>query len=445
MRLPRSLAAAVFGVASALCVPVCRPAAAVEIKEITTPLGIKVWLVEDKSIPVLTVSFSFAGGAASEPESQKGVSNFAAILLTDGAGPLAAQAFKQRLEDAEVSLGFGASLDRLTGSLRMLSASRAEGFELLRLALTAPRFDPDMIEQRRAQILSGLSQAEQRPAAVAQRTLMRTLFTGHPYAESFQGIPEDIKRLTADQIRARSASLLSRTGLIVSAVGDIDQAELAAELDRVFGALPAGPPQPQPPDWQAPARARTAVVGRDVPQSSVQMALPGIARDDPDWYAIFVMNHILGGSGSQSRLFRAVREARGLAYSVSSGLRNYSKAALLVISTASANEKVAETLRVIGSEMARLRDKGVTEQELADAKTYLTGSLPVSLDSSNSIAGLLYGLQIDRQTPDYLDKRSSLIAAVTPQDILRVARRLLRDDVLTTIIVGQPAGVASDP
>jgi len=431
--------------AALLWLSICPPAGAVDIREITTPLGIKAWLVEDASVPVITLSFSFAGGAAMEPSGQKGVSNMMAILLTDGAGPLAAQDFKRRQEDAEVSLSFGASLDRLGGTLRMLSAGRAEGFDLLRLALAAPRFDPDMIEQRRAQILSGLHQSEQRPGTVAQRSLMATLFAGHPYAGNFQGTPQDIERLGSAEIRARAAALLSRTGLIVSAVGDIDRAGLAGELDRAFGALPAGPAQPLPPDWQPPTRARTIVIERDVPQSTVLIALPGVARDDPDWYAAFVMNHILGGAGEQSRLFGEVREKRGLAYSVSSGLRDYAKASLLVIATGSANEKVGETVRIIRGELARLRDGGVDGQELADAKTYLTGALPVSLDSSNSIAGLLYGLQVDRQPPDYLDKRSAYIAAVTAEDIRRVARRVLRDDLATTIVVGHPAGLAAEP
>ena len=149
-------------------------AGAVDIKAVTTPLGLKAWLVQDKSAPAVSLAFSFSGGAASDPAGQSGVTNLMATLLTDGAGPLAFQAFQRRQEDAAASLGFSASLDRLSGSLRVLSANREEGFELLRLALTQPRFDPDMIEQRRAQIIAALNQADQRPAAVASRTLMTT-------------------------------------------------------------------------------------------------------------------------------------------------------------------------------------------------------------------------------------------------------------------------------
>lgn len=420
-------------------------ALAIDIKEVTTPLGITAWLVEDHSVPVVTLSFSFAGGAASELESQKGITGLMAELLTDGAGDLPAQAFKKRAAEANVSLGFGASADRLSGTLGMLSANRGEAFELLRSSMVEPRFDADMIEQRRTQFIAGLNQAEQQPVAVANRTLAATVFAGHPYAVETEGVRESLKALTTDDIRKRAGQLLDRSGLIVAAVGDINQADLAQELDRAFGALPSGGARPMLPDWTPPAKPRLLVIERPVPQSAVRIALPGVARQDRDWYPAFVMNHILGGGGQQSRLFSEVRERRGLAYGVSSGLRTYQKASLLTISTASANEKVADTIRVIRGEMARLRNEGATEQELADAKTYLTGALPVSLDSSGSIATLLHGMQVDRLPRNQLELRPRQIAAVTLEDIKRLARRLLREDQMTTVVVGKPIGLTAEP
>lgn len=418
---------------------------AVDIKAVTTPLGLKAWLVQDKSASVVSLAFSFAGGTSSDPAGQSGVTNLMATLLTDGAGPLAAQAFERRREDAAASLGFGASLDRLSGSLRVLSASREEGFELLRLALTAPRFDADMVAQRRARIVAALNQSNQRPASVAARTLMATEFAGHPYARDPDGTPEDLKSLTPQNLKQRAAALLLRSGLIVAAVGDIDETELARLLDRTFGSLPEGTPPPLPPEWKPPGRPRTIVVERAVPQSTALMALPGIMRDDPDWYAALALNHILGGGGQQSRLFSEVREKRGLAYGASSSLRVYRRAALLVISTASANERVAEAIRVVHAELARLRTEGPTEAEFADAKTYLTGALALALDSSSSVASLLHSMQVDNLLPDHLTRRAALIGAVKIDDVRRLARRLLRDEAMTTIVVGKPVGVTIDP
>ena len=421
------------------------PAAAIDIKPVTTPLGIKAWLVEDKSVPVINLSFSFEGGSALEPEGQKGVTSLMALLLTDGAGSLAGTAFKQRAEDSEVALGFGASLDRLSGSLRVLSANRNEGFELLRLAMVEPRFDPEMVEQRRAQALSNVNQADQRPATVAGRAMMTTVFAGHPYAANTEGLRTGLKAVTVDNLKARAAELLSRTSLVIAVVGDIDAAELSRQLDRAFGALPANPAPAELPQWKAEIKRRTIVIERPVPQSTVQIVMPGIARNDKDWYAAFVMNHIFGGGGLGSRLTTEVREKRGLTYGVSSGLRVYKKASLFAISTASANEKVAEAVKVIRAEIARMRTDGVTAEELADAKTYLTGALPVSLDSSGSVASLLYSLQVDGLPPDHLDKRSALIGAVTAEDVRCVARRLLRDDAAVTVVVGKPVGLPTEP
>jgi zinc protease len=429
--------------AALLWLPVA--AGAVDIKAVTTPLGLKAWLVQDKSAPVVSLSFSFAGGAASDPKGQSGITNLMAALLTDGAGPLAAQAFQRRQEDAAASLDFSASLDRLSGSLRVLSANREEGFELLRLALTAPRFDADMVEQRRAQVIASLNQSNQRPPSVAARTLMATEFAGHPYANDPDGTPDDLKSLTPQKLKQRAAALLMRNDLIVAAVGDIDEAELGRLLDKAFGSLPVGTPPALPPDWQPPTRPRTVVVERSVPQSTALMALPGIARDDPDWYAALTLNHILGGGGQQSRLFSEVREKRGLAYGASSGLRVYRKAALLVISTASANERVAEAIRVVRAELARLRTEGPTEQEFTDAKTYLTGALALSLDSSSAIASLLHSMQVDNLPPDHLTRRAALIGAVKIDDVRRMARRLLHDETMTTIVVGKPVGIVADP
>ncbi|MEI6204068.1 MAG: pitrilysin family protein [Enhydrobacter sp.] len=441
--IARVVLAAVLGaVLAALSIA---PAAAIDIKQVTTPLGIKAWLVEDKSVPVINLSFSFEGGSALEPEGRKGVTSLMALLLTDGAGSLTGPAFKQRAEDSEVALGFGASLDRLSGSLRVLSANRNEGFELLRLAMIEPRFDPEMVEQRRAQALSNVNQAGQRPATVAGRAMMTTVFAGHPYAADTEGLRAGLKAVTVDDLKARAAALLSRTSLVIAVVGDIDAAELSRQLDRAFGALPANPAPPEPPQWKAEVKRRTIVIERPVPQSTVQIVMPGIARNDKDWYAAFVMNHILGGSGLGSRLTTEVREKRGLTYGVSSALRIYKKASLLAISTASANEKVAEAVKVIRAEIARLRTDGVTAEELADAKTFLTGALPVSLDSSGSVASLLYSLQIDGLPPDHLDKRSALISAVTAVDVRRVARRLLRDDAAVTVVVGKPVGLPPEP
>ena len=414
-----------------------------KIAEVITPLGLKAWLVEDPSSPVVSLSFSFDGGSARDSQEHKGLTSITATLLTDGAGPLDAQAFRQREEETAVSLGFGAALDRVDGSMRTLSAKCDEAFDLLRLAVTAPRFDADRFDHRRRQTIARLNQAEQRAPAVAQRTLMATVFAGHPYAITTEGVRDSLRGLAVDQVKARAKALLTRTGLVLAAVGDIDAAELARQLDRTFGGLPAGAALPSLPDWSPPTKARTVSIERPVPQSSMLIALPGLLREDPDWHAALVMARVLGG-GQQSRLFNEVREKRGLAYSISAGLRDQEKAGLLVVSTGSANERVAQSLEVIRTELARMRD-GATDQELADARTYLSGSLALSLDSSSAIANLVHQMQVEHLPRDYLDRRAAVIGAVTAEDVHRVARRLLRAEAMTTVVVGKPVGLVAEP
>jgi zinc protease len=434
--------AGTLAVVAALLVALPGVGWAIDIRTVSTPLGLKAWLVHDRSAPALSLSFSFAGGTASDPAGQAGLTTLASALLSDGAGAFPAQTFRLRQEEAGASISFAASLDRLHGSLRVLSASRDDGFDLLRLALGAPRFDSEMLEQRRAQMVAALRQAWHRPRSVAARSLMETVFAGHPYARNPDGTIDELRQLRVQDLRERTARLLQRSGLIIAAVGDIEESELARQLDRTFGDLPQGDPPSPLPDWTPTQAARRIVIERPVPQSAALIGLPSLTRDDPDWYALLVLNHVLGGSGQQSRLFDAVREKRGLAYSASSSVRTWRKAGLLVISTASANARIAQSLDVVSDELARLRRTGPTEQEVDDAKTYLGGSLALSLDSSQAIAGLLHSMQVDGLAPDHLDKRAALIAAVTLADVRRLAERLLDQHAMTTVVVGQPAGLA---
>ena len=249
-------------------------AEAVEVKEVTTPLGLKAWLVEDSSAPVVALSFSFAGGSASDPEKQKGLTSLTASLLTDGAGPLDAQAFKRRQEDAAVSLSFGASLEYVGGSLRLLSAHRDEAFELLRLAVTAPRFDPDRFEQRRAQTIAALNQADQRPASVAQRTMMATVFAGHPYGGNASGVRENLQTLTVEQVKDRAASVLTRNGLIVARWATSTPPNCRASSIALSAACRRAPRDRRCPTGRLrPSRAPSASNGR-CRRASVLIALP---------------------------------------------------------------------------------------------------------------------------------------------------------------------------
>ncbi|TXL69562.1 insulinase family protein [Vineibacter terrae] len=439
---------AVIGIMAAIAAVICSalPAFAIDIKTLTTPGGIKLWLVEDRTAPVIAMSFSFEGGSAQDPAGKEGLAQLTASLLDQGAGTYDAAAFKRRQEDVAARLSFGVSVDRFGGTVRMLRQYREESVDLLRLALTEPRFDAESIRRLQRQFVSGLKQAEQSPSSVANRTLLKATFGQHVYGRPPDGTVAGIEAVMADDLRMQARRQFARDRLHLAIVGDITAEEAGALVDRAFGTLPATTGSPDVPPWTpAPDRpgGRTLVVERDVPQSVALIATPGIKRDDPDWYAATVMNHVLGGGGFSGRLMNEVREKRGLAYGAYSRLSTYRQAGLLIASVGTANERVAESVKIIREQLALLAKDGITEDELANAKAYLKGSLALTLDSTSSIAGLLHSMQVDGLPPEHMTRRNELIDRVTLDDVKRMAQRILRLDASVTVVVGKPQGIAA--
>lgn len=427
-------------IALSLMVPL--PAWAVTVEKVVSPGGIEAWLVQDHANPIIAMQVAFAGGSA--VESKPGLAHMMAGLLDEGAGPFGSQDFQARLEDLSIGLSFAAGKDQLTGSLKTLSENRDAAFDLFRLAITQPRFDPEPVKRIRDQILAGLTRESQNPNAVASRLWYRTAFGDHPYARPGNGTPDSVAAITAAELKNHAKTWLSRQDLVVGVVGDITPAQLAPLLDRTFGALPAAHPPIRVAETR-PVTGRTVVETRAIPQSVAVFGLPGIKRDDPDWFPAYVMNYILGGGGFSSRLTEEVREKRGLAYSVYSYLAPMDHAGLLVGGVATQNARIGQSLDLIRQELARMAETGPDDQELADAKTYLTGSFPLSLDSTAAIANLLVAMQSDKLGIDYLDRRDALIKAVDMDQIKAAARRLLDPAKLLVVVVGQPQGVQTTP
>ncbi len=419
------------------------PARAIEIQRVVSPGGVEAWLVEDHTNPIIAVRFAFDGGAALDPEGREGLAEMVSSLLDEGAGDLDSQAFQRRLEDLAVRLRFDAGRDTFGGHLRTLTRNRDAAFDLLRLALTAPRFDDEPVARIRNQILAGLRRDLENPNTIASRTLLRALFPDHPYGRPVGGTSESISAITTGGLRRFVGRRLARANLAIGVVGDITPEVLARLLDSAFGGLPERAAAGRVAETKPASSNETIVVTKPVPQSAIVFGQEGIKRDDPDFYAAYVMNHVLGGGGFTSRLYGEVREKRGLAYSVYSSLYPLDHAALIVGGAGTANARVAETLSVVREEWRRLASGGLTEKELADAKTYLTGSFPLRFTSSGRIASMLVGMQRDNLGIDYLERRNSYIEAVTLDDVNRVARRILRADRLIVVVVGEPDGVTS--
>ena len=419
------------------------PATAVEVVRVISPGGIEAWLVEEHGIPILSLRAVFRDGSVLDPQGLEGRVNMASGLLDEGAGPYDSQAFQGRLEDLAIHLRFRAGLDSFSVNLKTLSEYRDEAFEMLRLAITEPRFDAEPVERIRGQIQVQLARGAEDPDRLASRRWFDNAFPDHPYGRPVRGTPETLKRLSADDLRRFVAEQLTRDRLVIGVVGDITPARLGALLDSTFLGLPeAG--MARDIAYGAPqAKGRVTTIERDIPQSIVLFGHAGLARDDIDFYAASVMNYILGGSGFTARLTNEIRVKRGLAYDVYSYLSPMDYAALFMGRVATENGSVAESLDIVRAEFARMRDGGVSERELIDAKTYLTGSYPLRLDTNAKIARLLVGIQLEDLGIDYINRRNGYIEAVTVSDISRVARRLLAPEDLQVVVVGKPANLES--
>ncbi|MFZ3336752.1 MAG: pitrilysin family protein [Xanthobacteraceae bacterium] len=437
--LPRTVAVVALAV---LCLAPAVPAHATTIQRVVSPGGIEAWLVQEPAVPLIAVDFAFVGGSAQDPAGKGGTANLAASLLDEGAGDLDSKAFADALGRKAIAMNFSVGRDDLNGSLRTLTENRDAAFDLLRLALTAPRFDAADVELNRAQILSMLRRETTSPVDIASQRWWETAFAGHPYGRPVNGTAEALRAITIDDLKTYAHRVLARQNLKVAVVGDIDAETLKPLLDRVFGALPAKPDLIPVANVMPAGLGRQIDVRLDVPQAVVDFGGPGIARKDPDFMAAYLINHILGGGSSDSRLYQEVREKRGLAYSVSNSLLWLNHSALFLGGTATRADRAGATIDLIEKEIRRFAEQGPTAAELAEAKNYITNSFVLNLDSSTKIASFLVQLQLDDLGIDYFQRRAALIDAVTLDDAKRVATRLLDNGMLVTV-VGRPEGVAS--
>jgi zinc protease len=408
-----------------------RAAAAVAVQRVVSPGGIEAWLVEENSVPVIAVQFAFRGGSAVDPSDKDGLAEMAAGLLDEGAGDLDSQAFQRRLEDLSMSLSFRAGRDTFGGGIK------------------------EAVERIRGQMLAILARDAEDPETIAGKAFARAVFPEHPYGREPKGTPATIKAITAADLRSFAARHLARGNLMIGVAGDINAAELApllgdinaAELapllDATFGALPADPTVPPVAEVTAAAAGAVQVIDKEIPQSIMVFGHRGLKRSDPDFIPAYVLNHILGGGGFTSRLMHEVREKRGLAYSVNSFLQPLDHGALLIGSAATENARAGQSVELIRAEWRRLYEAGPSADELADAKTFLTGSFPLRFTTTGRIGRILVNLQLDDLGIDYLDKRNRLIEAVSLDDARRVAKRLLDPEALSFTIVGRPDGVST--
>jgi len=416
--------------------------ATLKVQEITSPSGIKAWLVEDHSIPFSSLQIRFKGGASLDDKGKRGAVYMMAGLLEEGSGKMSAAEFQKARDALAADFTFDAHGDSVSISAKFLSENRDKAMALLRQAIEKPRFDKSAINRVRAQILSIIASNKKDAQKIASQAFDHLAFGDQPYGSPSTGTNDSVNALTRADIVTAYKNTMARDRVYVSAVGDITGAQLGSLLDRLLGGLPATG-KPMPKREKILLTGGVTVINFPSPQSVAIFGHKGISRTDPDFFPAFVMNRIFGGGGFTSRLTNEVREKRGLTYGVYTYLANFDLADMFQGSVASANDRIAEALKVIRDQWRKMAEGGATAKELEAAKRYLTGAYPLRFDGNSRIASILVGMQLDGMPRSYIETRNAKVNAVTLADVARVAKRLLRPDDLRIVVVGQPVGLKS--
>jgi zinc protease len=425
----------------ALAVPV---QAATKIQHLISPGGIEAWFVQDSTVPLIAMEYAFAGGATQDPAEKPGVGNLVADTMDEGSADLDSKTFHERLERRAIDLSFAVTRDYFRGSLRMLKDNKEEAFSLLHGALTSPHFDSADVERIRSQIISGLRRDTTNPNALAGRKFLEIAFGDHPYGRTGSGTLESVPGITVDDMKDYVRRIIARDTLKIAVVGDVDPATLGKLLDQTFGDLPAKASLTPVADVDVAKPPQPAYVPLDVPQTTITFGSPGVMRHDPNFMAAYVVNHILGGGNLSSRLYREVREKRGLAYSIYGSLSWMEHSSLFIGNTGTRADRAGETIDAIEKEVRRMAEDGPTQRELDEAKSYLKGSQMLALDTSSKLASGMLQYQLDRLPIDYLEKRNALVDAVTLDDARKAAKRLWGAGLLT-VVVGRAPQAAAQP
>ncbi|WP_343560358.1 M16 family metallopeptidase [Kiloniella sp. b19] len=413
------------------------------VQKVVSESGIEALLIEDHTTPLVSVEFSFEGGATADPEGKEGLSVFLSSTLDEGAGQWNSRSFQKALADDSITLYFSSGRESFGGTFVSRLETLPQAQALLKAAINEPRFEAEAVERIREQIRQGLQSRKESPSRKIQTFARELYFPAHTYSRAVDGSEDTLDSMTADDLRQLHRALFARSNLHIGVSGAISAEELSVFLDAVFGALPLKPEIPFVEDIQPQARGGLVVIDEQIPQSLIYGVQPGLSRHDPDFYAAYVINHILGGGGFQSRLYQSVREERGLVYSINTSLYDLDHSPLILVSAATQNARVGETVALLREEWKRMQEEGPTARELEEAKLYLTGSYPLRFTSTGRIAGMLLSMHRLALPLDFLEKRNSYIEALSLADVQRVAGRLLDTEALTLVIAGQPEGVVA--
>lgn len=405
-----------------------------KITVLNTNNNVQAWLVEDHSQPLVALQISFTGGAAADPASKAGLSNLATSLFDEGAGARNSDAFQSALNDHAIQWQFSASQDYITGQFKVATKYVPLLSELLADALTKPLLTPDAIARMKNQISAQQKFQTMDAGYNANLGLMKNLFGNHPYGRPSIGTPQSLASITQADLQNFWRTRLAKDNLKIAIVGDITPAQAQKMLQTVFGSLPAKAAVSLPPALP-PQLGRSTTQKWQGAQATIMVAQAGPARQSSDWWALRLVDYVLGGGSFESRLMTEIREKNGLTYGVSTNLMPLKAAPLWVGQAAVAPPNADKAKQMIVAEWQKLKNQGLTAQELADAKTQLTGSLSLALGSTSDMASIMLQMQRDNLPLNALNTRAASINAVTLAQTNAAAKTWLTPDKLSFFVL----------
>ncbi len=398
--------------------------------------GLVLLTSEQRALPMVAIELLIDAGSRLEPVHQAGLANLTSRLLTYGTARRNARQISETLDFIGASLTTGASENVASISMTVLKKDLATGLELLAEILTSSTFPRAEIDRQKQAVIGAIKAQEEDPGAVAGRAFAAALFPQSPYGRPVEGTEGSVKSLQAQSLKDFFSRFYRPNRSIISVVGDVSEQEISRALNQALPGWTKGAasvPPPPPATIGAPQSTR---LHKELTQANIILGHAGVPRRHPDYYAIQVMNYILGGGGFSSRAMDSIRNERGLAYSVYSYFSADQSHGSFQFVMQTKNESAGEAIRLAQDEIRKLREQSVSEQELSDAKNYLTGSFPLRFDTNRRVAGFLGQVELFGLGLDFANRYGELIGNVTREDVLRVAKQFLQPEKLITVIVG---------
>ena len=410
---------------------------AIQFESLKTKNGIKFWLIEDKSLPLVSMSFSFKGGSILDPIGKDGVTNLMTSLLDEGTQNFTASEYRLFKRENGIKISFSSSKERVEGTFQVVKPRLQEGFYLLFESINKARFPINEIKKVKSQVKASIKIDNSNISTIASNKFNEFFFKDKLIGRNTKGTLKTLSTISRDDIKSIYKSSFIKDRLVIGISGDIDPSLAKKYVDYVFGDL-------QSEKFKNPiSKLKELSEGRKIikmktPQTTVVFGQKGLGRKDEDYFAARVINYVLGGGGFQSRLYKEIREANGLVYSIYSYLMPYEYAGVIVGGFQTRNENVGTTIEKVKSEWKKIKTNGITKTELQNAKTYYKGSFSRNFTSTMSIASLLMIVQYYDLGEDYFRKRDLIIDDLKLNEINNLAKKLFDSESLFFMIVGEP-------